>query len=284
MIQYDKKCNLKFVLIAFFMCSSLFSQEELVYKQLDSIALKMYIYSPENIDTSKKHPAIVFFFGGGWNEGSVKQFEPHAKYFAKRGLVCFLVDYRVKKRHETTPFESLKDAKSAMRFIRQNAINYHIDSEKIVASGGSAGGQLAAATALISAYNETTDDETIDCKPNALVLFNPAIDNGPGGVGFDRVKDDYQNFSPIHNIKKGTPPTIIFLGTKDALIPVETINKYQNLMKKVGSICEVHLYEGKTHGFFNYNKFDNYKDTLLKADAFLQSIGYLNVNPKIEVE
>lgn len=279
-----KKWHLKFVLIVFFMCSSLFSQEKVVYKQIDSIALSMFIYSPENIDTSKKHPAIVFFFGGGWNEGSVKQFEPHAKYFAQRGLVCFLVDYRVKKKHQTTPFESLKDAKSAIRFIRENAKNYHIDSEKIVASGGSAGGQLAAATALIDGYNETSDNTFISCKPNALILFNPAIDNGPGGVGFDRVKDDYKNFSPIHNIKKGTPPTIIFLGTKDALIPVETVKKYQKLMNKAGSNCEVHLYEGKTHGFFNYNKFDNYKNTLLKADAFLKSLGYLEEKPKIEVE
>lgn len=271
-------------MITLFVCSSFFSQEKVVYKQIDSIALNMIIYSPENIEVDKKYPAIVFFFGGGWNEGSINQFEPHAKYFAKRGLVCFLVDYRVKKRHQTTPFESLKDAKSAIRYIRENATNFHIDTSKIAAAGGSAGGQLAAATALIDAYSENSDDLSISCVPNALVLFNPAIDNGPGGVGYDRVKDDYKNFSPIHNIKKGAPPTIIFSGTKDALIPVETIKNYQNLMKKVGSNCEVHLYEGKTHGFFNYNKFDNYKDTLLKADSFLQSIGYLTKLPKIEVE
>lgn len=279
-----KKGSLKLIVIALFISSSIFSQKKITYKQVDSIALSMYMYAPEKINTSKKHPAIVFFFGGGWNEGNVTQFEPHAKYFSKRGLVCFLVDYRVTKRHQSTPFESLKDAKTAMRFIRENAINYHVDSTKIIAAGGSAGGQLAAATALIDAYNETSDKELISCKPNVLVLFNPVIDNGPGGVGFDRVQEDYKNFSPIHNIKKNTPPTIIFLGTKDALIPVETIKKYQQLMKKVGSLCEVHLYEGKTHGFFNYNKFDDYKDTLLKADAFLQTLGYLEEMPTVEIK
>jgi acetyl esterase/lipase len=61
-------------------------------------------------------------------------------------MVCFLADYRVNTRHLTSPFESLKDAKSAIRFIRQHAGDYHIDTAKIVASGGSAGGHLAAAT------------------------------------------------------------------------------------------------------------------------------------------
>lgn len=244
----------------------------------------MEIYHPEKMDKSLKYPAMIFFFGGGWKEGSIKQFEPHAKYFAKRGMVCFLVDYRVTKRQKSTPFESLKDAKSAIRYIREHANSFNIDVSKIVAAGGSAGGHLAAATALIDDYNETSDNITISCKPNALVLFNPVIDNGPGGVGYERVGDEYKNFSPIHNIKKGAPPTIIFLGTNDYLIPVETVKYYQTVMNKVESKCELRLYEGKQHGFFNYKKFENYKNTVSEADNFLQSIGYLKTEPIIVIE
>lgn len=280
----DKKCRLKFLMMALFVCSSLVSQEKVVYKQIDSTVLNMYVYSPKHIDATKKHPAIVFFFGGGWNEGSIKQFEPHAQYFAKRGLVCFLVDYRVKNRHLTTPFESLKDAKSAMRFVRENSEKFHIDISKIIASGGSAGGQLAAATALIEDYNEDSDNLSISCKPNALVLFNPAIDNGPAGVGYDRIGEAYKEFSPLHNIKKGAPPTIIFLGTKDNLIPVEAATYYEMVMKKVGSSCELLLYEGKEHGFFNYKKFENYKKTIFETDTFLQSLGYLTKEPICVIE
>ncbi|WP_345278033.1 alpha/beta hydrolase [Litoribaculum gwangyangense] len=243
----------------------------------------MQVYYPEKMDAKQQYPAMVFFFGGGWNKGSMKQFEPHAKYFSKRGLVCFLVDYRVTNRHQSTPFESLKDAKSAIRFVRENAIKYHIDPSKIIASGGSAGGQLAAAAALIEGYNEDTDNTIISCKPNALVLFNPAIDNGPAGVGYDRIGNAYKNFSPLHNIEKGAPPTIIFQGTIDNLIPVETVKYYQTVMQKVGSPCELLLYEGKEHGFFNYNKIENYKDTVSKTDTFLQTLGYLKKEPIIEI-
>ena len=202
----------------------------------------------------------------------------------KRGLVCFLVDYRTENKNQTTPFESLKDAKSAIRYIRRNASELGIDATRIIASGGSAGGQLAAATALIDDYNESTDDLSVSCIPNALVLFNPVIDNGPGGYGYERIGEQYKNFSPLHNIRSGAPPTIFFLGTNDNLIPVETAEYYKKVMEKVGSRCELKLYEGEGHGFFNYNYPDNYKLTVSETDKFLQSLGYLKEEPFIEIE
>lgn len=271
------------LLISF--CSYLpgFSQEQIMYKQIDSTKLFMEVYRPGTF-SSAKHPALVFFFGGGWNKGSVSQFEPHARFFSQRGMICFLVDYRVKERQQTTPFESLKDAKSAIRYIREHADAFNIDTSKIVAAGGSAGGHLAAATALIDDYNDNSDNRSISCKPNVLVLFNPVIDNGPGGYGYDRIGDDYKSFSPLHNIRKGAPPTIIFLGTKDNLIPVETVKYYQIVMSKVESRCELRLYEGEGHGFFNFNNFDYYKKTLSESDKFLQTLGYLKKEPIIEIE
>lgn len=280
-----KKTSIFILLLAtFFTTNSCFSQEQILYKKIDTTKLFMKVYYPEKRDKTQQYPAIVFFFGGGWTKGGINQFEPHANYFSKRGLVCFLVDYRVTSRHHSTPFESLKDAKSAIRYIRQNAATFHIDTSKIVAAGGSAGGHLAAAAALIDGYNESTDNLSVSCKPNALVLFNPVIDNGPGGYGYERIGDAYKNFSPLHNIKKGAPPTIIFQGTNDNLIPVETVKYYQTVMRKVESRCELFLYEGKEHGFFNYNKLENYKNTVSEADTFLQSLGYLKKEPIIEIK
>lgn len=250
-------------------------QKEIVYKQVDTTSLIMRIYSPEKMDTAKQYPALVFFFGGGWSSGSITQFEPHAKHFAQRGMVCFLVDYRVRSRQKTTPFESLKDAKSAMRYVRKNAKQFNVDPDRIAASGGSAGGHLAAATTITNGYNEVTDDLTVSSVPNALVLFNPVIDNGPGGYGYERIGDAYKDFSPLHNIKKGMPPTIIMVGTKDKLIPVETVAYYKKVMEAVGSRCDLMLYEGEGHGFFNIKNHENHEKTLMEADKFLQSLGYI---------
>ena len=173
----------------------------------------MTIYYPLDFSKSKKYPAIAFFFGGGWVNGSIGQFEPQAKYFAQRGMVSILVDYRVRNRNGTTPFDAVRDAKSAIRFIRANARKFHIKKHEIVASGGSAGGHLAAAAGNINGLEEPSENQKISSKPNALVLFNPVFDNlTPGSYGYDRIGDRYREISPMHNITKGAPPTVVFLG------------------------------------------------------------------------
>ena len=281
---------MKFELLLSFVSGMLFTyslcsaQEQILYKQIDTTQLFMEIYSPPQVDSSVSGPAMIFFFGGGWVGGNRSHFIHHARYFSQRGITCFLVDYRTKKKHQTPPFECLKDAKSAIRFVRKHAADFHIDPDKIVASGGSAGGHLAAATALINGFNDPADDLTISCIPNALVLFNPVIDNGPGGYGYERISEAYKSFSPLHNITMGAPPTIMFLGTNDPLIPVETAQYYKTVMEKVGSKCALKLYEGQGHGFFNYRNFEYYEKTVSAADQFLQSIGYLNGKPVIKIE
>ena len=260
------------------------AQEQIVFKEINATKLLMDVYYPEKMDSSKVYPAMVFFFGGGWSGGDRSQFINHAKYFSKRGLICFLVDYRIKSKNNTPPFESVKDAKSVIRFIRKKASSFKVDSSKIIASGGSAGGHLAAATALLDGYSETSDDLLISCIPNALVLFNPVFDNGPGGYGFEQIRDEYKNFSPLHNIKKGAPPTIVFLGSNDKHIPVETAAYYKKVMEKVGSRCDLKIYDGQNHGFFNYKNLEYYKKTVIEADAFLVSLGYLNNEPVVNIE
>ena len=82
-----------YILIVFLVFQSLsYSQERVLYKQIDSVNLFIDIYRPANMDATKKYPAMVFFFGGGWEKFNVDQFMPHAKYFSKRGIVCFLAE------------------------------------------------------------------------------------------------------------------------------------------------------------------------------------------------
>lgn len=249
--------------------------ETVTYKSIDTISLDIQVYYPKDHAKDNQRPAAVFFFGGGWVGGTPEHFKPQAELLAVRGMVSFLVDYRTQRKHGTTPVESLMDAKSAMRYIRANATKFGIDPKKIAAGGGSAGGHLAAATALIQGFNEPDDDLTIGCVPNALLLFNPVIDNGPGGYGYERVGNFYQDFSPLHNIRKGAPPTLFLVGTQDKLIPVETAKYYQTVMEKVGSRCELILYDGAGHGFFNVQNPEYHQKTLKEMVSFLESLDYL---------
>ncbi len=256
--------------------------QTIIYKKVDTVSLSMNIYYPDDEELFGALPAMVFFFGGGWKGGDIKQFDPQALYFSKRGIVCIVADYRVSSRHGTTPFESLKDAKSAIRYVRSHAGELRIDPDKIIAAGGSAGGHLAAATALTPGYNENGEDTSISCEPDALVLFNPVIDNGPAGYGYERIGEEYRDFSPLHNIREGAPPTIIFLGTEDHLIPIETAKYYKTAMERVGSRCDLFLFGGQKHGFFNYKNREFYISTVRKMDVFLNSLGYIEGEPEID--
>ena len=247
----------------------------LQYKEVGGAKLFLHIFEPES-KTKTKRPAIVFFFGGGWNGGTPKQFEPHCNYLASRGMVAITAQYRVKSRNKTTPFECVADGKSAIRWVRKNAAKLGIDDKRVAAGGGSAGGHVAAATGNCTGLEEKGENLKISSKPDALVLFNPVYDNSSKGYGHDRVKPKWKEISPLHNITKGSPPTIVFLGTEDKLIPVATGQEYDRRMKAVGSRSELHLYKDATHGFFNKGKKgDHYPDTISRMDKFLVSLGWL---------
>jgi len=255
------------------------------YKQVGDATLKIDIFELQQKDPAKKYPAIVFFFGGGWTGGSPAQFYPHCEYLAGRGMIAMAAEYRVKSRHGTTPAECVKDGKSAVRWIRANAARLGIDPGRIAAGGGSAGGHVAAAVATSPGFQEAGEDTTVSCRPNALVLFNPVFDNGPQGYGQDRVNEFFPAISPLHNLRPGTPPTIVFLGTQDKLIPVATAKDYQARMEQHGDRCELRLYEGQPHGFFNYRGATSpyFSRTVFEADKFLASLGWIEGEPTMKI-
>lgn len=248
---------------------------KVIFKKLDTLELHLKLYYPPAGEVQKEYPAIIFFFGGGWNEGSWNQFIPHARYFAQRGMIGIVAEYRVRSRNGTTPFDAVMDAKSAIRYLRSQAKALRIDPVQIVASGGSAGGHLAAATGTLDGLEHPDEDLSVSSRPDALVLFNPVFDNGPDGYGYERIGDRYPEISPLHNIRPGTPPAIVFLGTQDRLIPVETAREYQKKMEEAGSRCVLKLYEGQKHGFFNFRNPSHFDMTVSEADRFLADQGFL---------
>ncbi len=260
--------------------------EPLVYKEASNSKLLLNVYYPDGHNPKKdRRPAIVFFFGGGWNGGNPGQFRPHCQYLASRGMIAMTADYRVKSRQGTSPFECVKDGKSAVRWIRANAKKLGIDPERLAAGGGSAGGHVAAATGNLPGLEEEGEDLSVSSKPNALVLFNPVYDNGPKGYGHSRVAARYKEISPLHNLGKGSPPTIVFLGDQDKLIPVSTAEAYKKKMEEVGSRSELRVYAGQPHGFFNQGKKGGYyQKTVLEMDKFLLSLGWLDGKPTIEAQ
>lgn len=257
---------------------------QIVYKTIGDVNLKLHVFLPEGHQQGDKKPGIVFFFGGGWVGGSPTQFYPHCDYLTSRGMVAISAEYRVKNTHGTTPIESLKDAKSAVRWIRKHAAELGIDPDKLATGGGSAGGHLAAACGTTATIEEP-DEGDISCIPNAMVLYNPVLDTSPEGWGNEKLKEQGIAFSPYHHINNQTPPAIIFLGTEDHIIPVSMAQNFQNKMQENDIDCQLCLYEGQGHGFFNYKKEGNiyFNKTVVEMDKFLAGLGYISGKPTMQV-
>ena len=266
-----------------------------VYKRIGETELRLFIYNQENSNRSKLKPAIVFFFGGGWRSGNPRQFDHHCRYLATRGMIAVTADYRVTSRHNSTILDSVADAKSAIRWLRLQAEELGIAPDRIVAAGGSAGGHLAASSGVIPGFGEGTEDLTVSSKPNALVLFNPAVAlaDVQGYPPLDEAKLSTlparagitpKNLSPIHYIHSETPPTIIFHGQSDTTVPFWTVQAFQNKQLVAGGHSLLIGFPGKPHGFFNFGRFENrpFRQTLKGTDEFLQSLGFIEGNEEVD--
>ena len=270
---------------------------EEVYKTIDGIELKLWVFEPPDLQPDDARAAIVFFFGGGWKKGDPGQFEQHCRYFAARGMVAMTADYRVLERHGTFADRSVSDAKSAIRFVRQHATRLGIDPNRIVAAGGSAGGHLAACTGVVVGFDQPGEDQTISSAPNAMALFNPALVLSPfQGVSLPAEKVEelshrsgvpLERIAPVTYVRAGLPPTIIFHGTADDTVPFATVEKYAEVATAAGNQCELVGYRDATHGFFNYGRGgmpgDHYCRTVHRLDRFLASHGYVSGPPTMAI-
>ena len=250
------------------------------FKTVDGVDLNAWILTPEGHEASDALPAVVFFFGGGWVQGTPGHFEPQARALAARGVVAVLADYRVFNRHGTYPAEAVEDAKSAVRWVRSQAAELGIDPDRIGAAGGSSGGHLAASTGTLPGLDRPDEDASVSSVPNAMVLFNPGVMIAPVEGRFelderlrDRMRGPLLPLSPYHHLKSDTPPTLILHGEADDLIPAAEVVAYCDRALELGSRCEAVLYEGAGHGFFNRDPF--YEPTVAEMIRFLGSLGWL---------
>ena len=266
-----------------------------VYKTIGKVELKAWIFKPSSINESQKLPAAIFFFGGGWRGGSPKQFVEHCKYLSSRGMIGIVVDYRVSSRHPVKVVDCIADAKSAVRWVRLNSERLGIDPERIAAGGGSAGGHLAAATATVAGFDSAEGQASISCRPNALILFNPAVVLAgiPSKAEMNeerlasltkRAGVEPSKISPYHGDLTSAPPTFIVHGKADTTVPYQSVEFYTEKMHANNRECRLIGYENQQHGFFNFGKSGSeyFNKTVAEMDAFLVSLGYLKTRGKIE--
>ncbi len=187
---------------------------------------------------SGPHPVLVYFHGGGWLLGSRKKLTPYILQAAQNGYVAVTVSYRLGE-----PFPgAVEDAKCAIRWLRANAAQYHLDKVRIGAVGYSAGGQLAcllgstgdasSRVQAVACWYGITNLENLVSTQNfrltvALRSYLPGADEAKKAAA--------KAASPITYTSKETAPTLLIHGVNDTLIPIEQSRSYAEKLKTAGA-------------------------------------------------
>ena len=250
--------------------------------------LTMEMLKPDDGSVSDLRPCIIFYFGGGFVKRNLKHFKRQAEYFRNLGVICILADYHLANEGDGLAV-CFADAQAVLNEVAEKAEQLGIDRHKIVVCGGSAGGTLACWCSLNSSI------------PCAQVLFNPVLFFGEQNIkkispkeimvqineeaaGLNKVEtymqawgEEFklypQHFSAYHKLDNAViPPTLILQGSNDPIAYSGVILFHQKALES-GNDCQLVLYQGEEHGFFNYDKNDNkfcYEDTLKQMEAFLR--------------
>ena len=195
------------------------------------VSLTAYLpqYSAEMPNMAHR-PSVLVIPGGGYHMCSDREAEPIALGFLEKGYAAYVLRYSVKDAAQWP--NPLRDAETAMRYIRAHAAEWDIDPDRIAAIGFSAGGHLAAALATISAD-----------KPNALILGYPFI--------LDEMNCIHEHRAPSldSQVTAQTPPTFIFAATDDTIVPIRHSLRFASALNNAGVPFEMHLYARGGHGF-----------------------------------
>ncbi|MCB1229962.1 MAG: alpha/beta hydrolase [Verrucomicrobiae bacterium] len=262
------------------------SAESVVFKQLEQeVGLKAHVFFPDGERRGAKRPALLFFFGSGFDAGRVTQFAPQAMYFASRGAVSILIEYRTSQQHGASPIAAMQDARSAIRWVRFYAEPLGVDPSRVIAAGALAGGTLAAAAAMKSDLpDDETDPTDIDGRPDATVLFSPLLSIGKKGFAseaFERGGVALKEGAIIDLVAKGLPPMLILHGTGDRITPIDTVEKFAHRMRKKKNNCLLIPFEGRQHSFYNLNVDPiTYDACNAEIDEFLVGTGFLDPAPE----
>lgn len=182
----------------------------LTFRTVGTTPLRMRRVRPAGWDKSKRLPAIIMIFGGGWSGNCAGEFKWLKNYFVAQGFVVFISEYRL-----GAPIEqkAIPDSKAAIRWVRANADTLGVDPKKIIAMGSSAGGHLAAAAGSVKGYELSGENLAVSSRPDVIISLWPVMDLTKAFGNMTSV--DPKLVSPAWTLSDTVPPTLVMMGSND---------------------------------------------------------------------
>lgn len=256
--------------------------ENIVYKETPEKVLKLDIYHRGDID--EPTPMLMFIHGGSWTKGNKDDYRRYLVDYAEKGYVTATVAYRFA---QEAPFPAaLEDVVCALQWLKANAAAYHIDPDRIAVVGGSAGGHLA----MMLGFYARDDDylPSSECgyeatpEVRAIVNFygptdltteyartHSSVTNFIGSEYSDSTRALFEAASPMQFVSSDDPPTLIFHGTLDDLVPVSQADRLAEALKENDVPVDYHRLKGWPHTMDLSVKVNQYCQ--YQMDAFFET-------------
>lgn len=281
-----KKTHPDIKIVPEFKLASVAEQRNLSYCKVGERSLVVDAFYPK-AKSKAGRPAIMIIHGGGWRTGSRTQHYPLAQKLASLGYVCFTPEYRLST--EALYPAAVYDLKAALRWMKANAKQYHIDTTKIAVMGFSAGGELAAFMGTTGGDLRYEGDECLSghsTKVQAIVDLDGTLSfvhpDGKEGddsrstsaatYWFGYPKKDkpelWEDASPLAHVGPATPPTLFV----NSSVPWMHAGRedYRKVLDQHGTYSEVHNFPEAPHSF---PLFEPWFDPTVKfVDQFLQKV------------
>ncbi len=242
-----------------------------IYKRIGDIELEAHIFYPEDFKEGDQRPAYLFFHGGGWEIGTPEWGYANCQRYSAKGMVAISFEYRLIGVHNSNLLDCVRDAKSAVLWTRTEAKSLGINPDQIVSAGFSAGGHLAACTAILNEYEEP-NNSGLSSKPNAIVVHSASY-NTLKNKWFGRNSEQKpESISTFHQLDKNLVPSIFFHGTEDHLAPISEFTEFKDKMDALGNDFEYKIFEGVGH-FFNDS--EARKTVKEMTEAFLVKLKFI---------
>ncbi len=260
-------------------------KEDVIYGRKFGMALTLDVFTPQQ---GANGAAVIFVVSGGWISAHESIGAPFFKEFIpeliRRGYTVFAVVHGSQPRY-TIP-EILEDMHRAVRYIRYNAKEYHIDPERLGITGGSAGGHLSLMQGVGGKDGDPKARDPINrvsSRVQAVACFFPPTDflnyGQPGEIAlgsgilkgfkapfdfneFDKKTNSFvvitdetrrreigRQISPVYHVSKSSAPTRIIHGDADKLVPIQQAQLIIEKLKADGVPAELVAKPGAGHGW-----------------------------------
>ncbi len=236
---------------------------------------------------------VAFMVSGGWKSGIPGELpEWMVSPLLRRGYTLFAI-YHISQ-PEASVMEIIEDVNRGVRFVRHHADEYKIDPDRIGVTGGSAGGHLSLMLATRGGPGPEDTDDPIDRESSAVqavAIFYPVTDLlnlgdstenlgdggppksflksfGPNSSDMAVWKEIGRDCSPIYHITSDLPPTLIYHGDADTLVPLEQSERFRDRAAELGLKVKLVVHPGGEHGWptmiWDFRKLADWFDQHLK--------------------